>query len=655
MARSRTASPFWVSSSRGRSSSVPKIAVSDFSHGLLNYLEPQVIPRGAAADSLNWLTQGSKIEIRNGYALFGATRNVGGSISGLFTAHKWDGTEITYRARGQKIEYYSTATADWVEVGSNLLGSSAASDDVSFAEYFSQAGAQLWISSPNSGLWKILTANPGNAVSHYVSGTNYKGYIKITLNRMFAWAMLTTKTTVFQSKVDPVSYTTVTDESWGSGDGTTKTFTGTAAALSGKRTVFAIAQGTGNPETWTDNYLGVLTGSAGGTGTINYATGAYSVTFNTAPGLGVSLKFSYQWEDATSGGIADFTKSSPRLTGEGNYYLQAEGGAVLYSHTFAQTEYVMHERSAWNIVSNVADTATGWANTVFMKNISTQNWRGSVATQTGIYYVDTTIQSRPYFAVLRYEAISNQVLPVDLSGGSGINARGDKKEPKLNLTKYKFDKAAMIEWDRFIVCACRTSDSSKNNRIILYNKNLNTFDVVDFYASCFAVNNGTLLAGDPVTGNVFTLFSGFDDDGASPYATWTSNIDFLKIPGLKTVKQLWLEGEIDPNQVLQVWASIDRGAFVLVGTLLGNASYVDKNSFVSVGQNVMGQNIVGGGTSNPNLITSSHFEHKIKFPIGRFQQVQLKFIATGIGYVSVSTYLFYDVNEKWDRIPVKYN
>jgi len=40
---------------------------------------------------------------------------------------------------------------------------------------------------------------------------------------------------------------------------------------------------TDNTETFTDDGAGVLTGSAGGTGTINYTTGALAVTFFAAP------------------------------------------------------------------------------------------------------------------------------------------------------------------------------------------------------------------------------------------------------------------------------------------------------------------------------------------------------------------------------------
>lgn len=730
MAKSMS-SPFWVSAAKGsRSVDVPKVSVSDFKYGILNYLEPQAIPEGAATDSLNWITVGSKIEIRRGYALFGKTRQTGtGRIGGIFTAHLWNGNEVYLRARGAHLEYYNTtlSPADWTEIGSSLLGTAAVNDDVSFAEYISQAGAQVWVSSPNGGLWKIMTANLGSPVNQYINGVNFEGYIKITLNRMFAWGMNKAKTILYQSKVDPqnAGYQLVTAEAIGNSG--SKTYTGTlgflspqnvsislaspavvtftntfvggesvqfstagtlptgmvvgqtyyvlTAGLSGSqfefsitpggtpfstvggsqsgqasvtvigRTAFGVSFTDGGTEVFTDNYMGGLTGSLGGSGTINYATGAYSISFNgTAAG---NVTATYQWENSTVGGIADFTYSSTRTTGQGNFYLQ-DGGTLLNSHTYNQIEYQMHQRSVWNVITNVADSAVGWLSTPFRKNMASQNWRGSVATADGIYYVDTTVNSRPYFALIAYNQLGTQVLPTDLSSGSTDG------KPKFDMTEFYFDQASMFEWDRYILCACRTLASSVNNRIILYNKDLDCFDVVDFYATCFSIANGALIAGDSATGNVFTVFSGFDDDQATPYSQWTSNIDFLKIVGQKTVKQIWIEGEIDPNQKMQVLAATDRGQFVLIGTVLGNGSYVDKGSNISIGQNTVGLNQVGGGGLQNSIITSNHYEIPIKISLGRFQQIQLQFITIGIGYVSISTFLYYDVWEKADKMPLKY-
>jgi len=74
----------------------------------------------------------------------------------------------------------------------------------------------------------------------------------------------------------------VVDENIGAGDAAEKTFTATLASVPvvpGSVT----AKDTAAAETFSDDGFGVLTGSAGGSGTIDYETGEISVTFNSAP------------------------------------------------------------------------------------------------------------------------------------------------------------------------------------------------------------------------------------------------------------------------------------------------------------------------------------------------------------------------------------
>lgn len=49
-------------------------------------------------------------------------------------------------------------------------------------------------------------------------------------------------------------------------------------------------------ETFTDDGAGVMTGDASGTGTVDYATGAVSLTFNTAVVSGVSVEATYEYD-----------------------------------------------------------------------------------------------------------------------------------------------------------------------------------------------------------------------------------------------------------------------------------------------------------------------------------------------------------------------
>lgn len=99
------------------------------------------------------------------------------------------------------------------------------------------------------------------------------------------------------SKMQKITETTcadldekIVDELLMTGNNSKTTFTGSLAAPEIKTGTVEIKD---NTETFTDNGDGTLTGDAGGSGTINYTTGAYSVTFNTAPGTGIGIYAGY--------------------------------------------------------------------------------------------------------------------------------------------------------------------------------------------------------------------------------------------------------------------------------------------------------------------------------------------------------------------------
>ncbi len=73
-------------------------------------------------------------------------------------------------------------------------------------------------------------------------------------------------------------------------------------SYSGTLTVFPIEPGslsvTDGVEVFSDNAAGLLTGSAGGTGTINYSTGVWSITFAAVVGSGVAIVGTYEATDS---------------------------------------------------------------------------------------------------------------------------------------------------------------------------------------------------------------------------------------------------------------------------------------------------------------------------------------------------------------------
>ncbi len=616
-------------------------------YGTVNYPEPQMIPRGAAADALNFISRGTKIEIRPGYEPYGPEIAGSSSVQGIITAHKWDGSEVIFKASGSSLYYDSDGAGTWVEVGTNILAGNLG-EHIWVDEYVSPAGTQLWVSSPHTDLIKIMTANPGSYSSQYDSSKNFKGSLRIRKNRMELWDYLATtlsqatKNVLQASYIDSQTYTTVSGESIGTGDGVTSTFSGTLAFKGGgsKRTCFAITA-TDGVETFVDDHLGNLTGSLGGTGTINYMTGAYVLNFNTAPAGSAPLTATYQWEDSTNGGIADFTKSVPRTAGQGYSLPQPTGGPIRNVMTLNGSDYVLHERNAWVVTISADDLSI--TQEIYRENMGISSDLGAVATAEGIYYIDTV--DKPYVALLTYYPSSLQVLPKDLS--SSI----------LDLSGFEFDQCCAFRFENFIGFFCRTSDSSANNRLILLNLEISgsqgvyVYDFLDYFGNCIATKNGALLAGDSVTASVFQLFTNYDDDGALPNSYWSGGIDDYGSPPLKKCKKHWYEGEIDANQSVDVYIQLDRGGWAQIGTISGQGAYVDLSQAVTVGSLIIGYSPIGGGSNGK---TSFHYLCEIRLRLGKFQNRQIKFVPTGIGYFSVSKITDQDIVFHQDKLPAKY-
>jgi hypothetical protein len=110
---------------------------------------------------------------------------------------------------------------------------------------------------------------------------------------------------------------------------------GATSAYNGTLNIFPISAGTlsitDSTETFTDNGAGLLTGSAGGTGTIVYSTGVYSITFNANVPNGVAVIATYN----AIPGIGILTGNG---TGTINYLTGAY--SVTFGNAPAATAYI---------------------------------------------------------------------------------------------------------------------------------------------------------------------------------------------------------------------------------------------------------------------------------------------------------------------------
>ena len=613
--------------------------IKNFDKGTVDRIEGQSIPAEAASASLDFLTNGDRVELRRGYKILGTSLSGVGAVTGLHVAEKSDGTEILYWTHGKKLKYYDETTEDHIEVGSDQLGTDADGEDVAMADYHDITGGQLWICSPNSSLYKIMTANPGSITDVYdATKTGVKGLIMIKQNRLWMWDSIKDKTGLYLSHIDDANSnsTAVADEVVGALGSITYTGTLTFKAGNPQATCYGIIIYEVGGETFTDNFSGVLTGDAGGTGTINYTTGEYSVTFNAITTGAVTVD--YSWFDPVTGkGLSDLTYSATRLAGEGDVIRQDDEGSPLKSiMAIGNTEYCLHQKKTWSLTLTSDDTNA--TNYVYRDSVGIPNWRASVATGSGIFVVDDSTEKEPKIRLLQLDAGSSEVIPVTISNS-------------LDLSGYKFSKCAAIEWGNYMLFACRTSDSDYNNRVILYNKLWKSWDILHLWVSCWAIYNGALVAGDSIANNVYEMFSKTDDDDSEILGSWESSITNLEVEALKKCKKLRINGRIQPDQSVKVSASIDRGGYVEVGYISGTGSYVDSGTSISVGAVTVGKDEVGGGGDG---ITAFNYSRQFKLKLDKFKEIKIKFEPESVGWFDVSQICYHDLRIKAQKLPNRY-
>jgi hypothetical protein len=500
--------------------------------------------------------------------------------------------------------------------------------------------------SPSSSVYKIPVANPGSAVDQLVSNFRW-GVFHIGQNRTFAGQRKGTtagnndKTGIYLSYIDKdqlSDFTQVTGEAYGTGDATTVTFAHTLSAISAPKTAMYISV-TDTVETFTDDRNGNMVGSLGGTGTVNYATGAVSVTFATAPAGAQAITCSYYHETSTTTGILDF--STAFGNGQAKNLRQDDGGGEMMAiYNINTVEYCLHRLKTWQLTTSLDDTNT---TNLPYRNIGIPYPRAAYQTPEGIILADVARPNEPKFRRL-------QVL-------QGTNIQTIEPTPisdVLDLTAYGFDYCVAYRWgDYEIFCVQEKVNEVPNefNSIMLvHNVVSKTWDKFNYYASCLADLDGALIAGDSVSNNIYTLFSGFDEDGDVISNYWTSSDLNLGTENLKTCRRMVIDGLIQQNQSLKISISYDGGAFAEVFTVEGDATYVDTGINTYIGATTIGSKTIGSGGSE----TASPYE--VDFPLNsdRFIFARIKVEALDVGYVSVNSFTFKDLRDKGRKnIPVR--
>lgn len=598
-----------------------------FDKGIHNLLNSEITPENSGQDASNWYSIDGVIKLVNGRELVGSEGDLG-NITGEIFGYKINGEKVHWRKAGTKIQYYDGST--WIDVISGLTKDA----DYTFANYSSLAGSYT-LAFGIDGIYKFVNATPDNYVSLYDEAINFKGHALINKGRTILWGREKDKTGLYGSWVDnqrEVSgntgvYTTITNEN-------TTALTGTLGFKSGNptRTCFNVKIVTDTTsETYLDDYLGNLIGDNGGTGTIDYITGDYTISVNETG------KATYQWEDSNLRGITDFRHSSPRLAGEGFQFPQDEGGDPIMKVEIGSDDsyYSIKQHSVYRLTISLDDKDA--VNEVFRKDIGVSSQRSSVSMGKGIIFINTSNQEKPELTLLSKNVFDN-VEPTILM-------------PQFRFSDYNYDDACLDTYERFVVLACKTKQSAFNDVILLVDVSLGTVDIVKYEARTFAKDDVDLYVGSSLTEGVYKIFSGYDDEGNLIDNFYRTKDERFERTNLKKIRKIVLKGRISPDQYYEVYINYDRTGDTLIGTVRGDGDYVDYTSSQSIGGDKIGNQQLGG--DDVSNIYPYELELKLRKP-SKFEKRNLKFVAKGMGYVDINYIMDKDLLNYEQRIPSHY-
>lgn len=611
--------------------------IQAFPNGVENLLPDELINQAAASDALNWISQDMKLQLIPGKLLIGQS-GVAGKVTGEIFGYKVDGSKVHWRKIGTKIQYFDGT--NWQDVITGLTLDA----DYSFTNYSSLAGDFTFAIGPD-GIYKMNNANPGSYIALYDSTKNFKGLAFIDKGRMILWNTPTDKTGLYGSHIDAQNstvYTTVTGEVVAGSPYTLAFKAGNPAA-----NCFGILLTLGSGEVYTDNYLGVLTGNMGGTGTINYITGAITYT-----GAGAGT-VNYQWENSNAKGVTDFTKSATRLAAEGFVFRQDIGGDAILTVVVGSDGYYSIKTQSTYRLSIGADDLTA-DNNVYRAQMGVPSWGAALSTSIGIIFMNSANPGKPELTLLIKNLVDGTLEPKVLF-------------PQFKFANYIYDDARFFAYDRYMLLACKTLTATNNDTILVCNVSAGTVDITGYSARTFASDGTLLYIGSSVVQNVYNLYSGFDDDGFNINNYWISKGENMAIKStsgrvamkyagvpqsLKKFRRIRLRGHIVPGQSYEVYANYDDAGWQLVGTVIGNQTYVDQNNPATIGSTIIGLATIGG-----NLVTNANpYQMDIRLKkMPKFRKRKLKFVALGIGYVDIEYQADWDVTIYPDmKLPARF-
>lgn len=606
-----------------------KSTIKGFVSGVHNLVDNELIPKDAASSSIGWITRDGKIELMYGRRAQG-NEGGAGKVVAKHTGYKTTGVAVDFQkvtdGTTGKVQYLNGTT--WVDVITGLD-----TNPGTFSNYASLAGNFVYYSSPTDGIFKIVTANPGSYADVYDATKNFKGYNIIDKGRMLMWGLTNDYTGLYGSYIDAQNstvYTTVNNESQGASGSTNYTGTLNFKAGNPKASCFGVTF-TSDTQTITVGYDGNV--SSGGTGIVNFMTGAFDITFNSVTTN--TVRAHYQWENSSAKGVTDFSKSATRLAGEGFVLRQDQGGdGIKVVIPFDGSYFSFKGTSVYQLTLDAADTNP--TNELIRTDIGVKTLRSAIGTSVGIVFMNTGNPSRPMINILQRNPVGDNFLTTPLF-------------EQFKFSDYVYDDVVLESWDKYVVMSARRQ-SLQNNQLLMCDMVEKTVDVAPYGGASFSKNGGYLYMGDSVSQTSYEMFTGFDDMGLTIHNEWISAGEKYGVDTLKKTKKYRYRGQITPDQRISVYTSLDDGDWQLIGTILGDGNYVDYNSTTAIGTNFIGSEVIGGD----GQITVYSFLMEIKARLPKFRKRKMKFIAQGYGYAAIQEVQDHDIWMYEDKLPKQY-
>jgi hypothetical protein len=303
-------------------------------------------------------------------------------------------------------------------------------------------------------------------------------------------------------------------------------------------------------------------------------------------------------------------------------------------------EYAFHVLKTFAVTTTIDDTS---ATNLPYRNIGISYPRAAYPTPDGILLIDTSNPSDPKVRRMEIGQNTNNttIVPTPLSDS-------------LDLSGNAFDYALAFRWGDYEIVCCQeyVNGTANTYNSVMYVRSVfsQAWDKLDYKASCLGIYNGALIAGDPISNNVYTLFSGYDDDEATIANHWQDGQLNLGTDNLKRAHLMRVTGLIQKDQAIEVSLILDDGTPVTVFTIHGDGDYVDQGLNTPIGSYTIGSKIIGGGGEE----TAHPFD--VTFPIHTdiFMHISARFEATDIGYAAINSYCYKDLRDKGARsLPTK--